>query len=356
MSGRCMENQKLINEKSLQRYIYEILTYGDKKKYQSLFPSKFKNWASKGVKVIIPGYPISYNNGQNKHMADFRIIFNDCTYLNIEVEWQVTRFNHGKAVYDKAYRGKNGFLVVINNDRKHDSFIESDNISVVNAEDFSFWFLKRAKHIVDGTISNYLTEYESRANKNWLVFLPSTGRNRGDSLNDYVLRGRNKGVWAFRYSKTRLVMKNILDITAGDTVVFAYDFTYGEGTRGRQFHSHTKWKFTGLDILKVKKGYYCDLYDNTFEMDNWAELTNDEKINNKLYMHYFQYQFPPTAGSEKYFTSNTTHITICNDSSTLPGWMEFIEQLRWSSSTQGAPAELSDEAMQALYFILGNID
>lgn len=41
----------------------------------------------------------------------------------------------------------------------------------------------------------------------------------GDSLNDYVLRGRSKGVWAFRYSNTQTVMKNILDITAGDTVI-----------------------------------------------------------------------------------------------------------------------------------------
>ena len=47
MSGRCMENQKLINEKTLQRYIYEILTYGSKKKFLSLFPEKFKGLAQK---------------------------------------------------------------------------------------------------------------------------------------------------------------------------------------------------------------------------------------------------------------------------------------------------------------------
>ena len=65
MSGRCMKNQKLINEKTLQRYIYEILTYGSKKKFLSLFPEKFKGLAQKKVKVIIPEYPVSYN-GHNQ--------------------------------------------------------------------------------------------------------------------------------------------------------------------------------------------------------------------------------------------------------------------------------------------------
>lgn len=356
MPGRCMESQKLISEKTLQRYIYEILTYGSKKKYQSLFPAKFEKWSQKKVKVIIPEYPLSYNNGQSKHLTDFHIIFKDNTCLNIEVEWRVTRFNHGKEVYDMAYKDTKGFLIVINNDCKPDSFIETDNISVLDAVDFSYWFLKNAKHIIDGTIGNYLNEYETRANKNWLIFLPSAGRNGGDSYNDYTLRGRNKGVWAFRYSSTPSVMKNILDITAGDTVIFVYGFTYGKGTHGRQFYIHTQWTFTGLDILKVKKGYYCDLNDDTFEIEDWKEMDNDDKISSKRYMHYFQYQYPPIDGNEKYFSSSIKPISISNDSSTLPGWDEFITQLRKSSSTQGGPAELSNEAMNALYRILGNTD
>ncbi len=355
MSGRCMENQKLINEKTLQRYIYEILTYGSKKKFLSLFPEKFKGLAQKKVKVIIPEYPVSYN-GHNKHITDFRIIFTDLSYLNIEVEWQVSRFNHGKEVYDYAYSGTKGFILVVSNDRKADSFIDSDNISVLDAIDFSYWFLKKAKHIVDGTIGNYLSEYESRASKCWLVFLPSAGRNDGDSLNDYVLRGRSKGVWAFRYSNTQTVMKNILDITAGDTVIFAYNFKYGEGVKGRQLYPETEWKFTGLDILKVKKGYYCDLSDDTFEIEEWTRLPEEDKINSKRYMHYFQYLFPPADNNEKYFTSSKLPVTLCNDSSTLPGWYEFIESLRWSCSNQGAPAELSDEAMNALYCIIGDVN
>lgn len=356
MPGRCMENQKLISEKTLQRYIYEILTYSSKKKYQSLFPEKFVEWSKKRVKVIIPEYPLSYNNEQNKHLTDFHIIFKDNTCLNIEVEWQVSRFNHGNEVYDMAYKGTKGFLIVLSNDRKPDSFIEAENISVLDAVDFSYWFLKKAKHIIDGTIGNYLNEYESRANKNWLIFLPSAGRNGGDSYNDYTVKGRNKGVWAFRYSNTQMVMRNILDITAGDTVIFVYGFTYGKGTHGRQFHADTQWTFSGIDILKVKKGYYCDLYDDTFENENWGSIIGDNKTSSKRYMHYFQFLYPPTAGNEKYFTSSKTPVSISNDSSTLPGWIEFINQLRWSSSNQGGPAELSNEAMNALYCILGDIN
>ena len=175
-------------------------------------------------------------------------------------------------------------------------------------------------------------------------------------VNDYVLRGRSKGVWAFRYSNTQTVMKNILDITAGDTVIFAYNFKYGEGVKGRQLYPETEWKFTGLDILKVKKGYYCDLSDDTFEIEEWTRLPEEDKINSKRYMHYFQYLFPPADNNEKYFTSSKLPVTLRNDSSTLPGWYEFIESLRWSCSNQGAPAELSDEAMNALYCIIGDVN
>lgn len=355
MPRRCVENQKLINEKSLQRYIYEIMTYGNKEKFKSLFPAKFKNFAKKKVKIIIPEYPIYYNNNQNKHLADFRIIFNDNSYLNIEVEWKVSRYNHGKEVYDTAYRGDKGFLIVIHNDRKLDHFIEEDNITVITAEDFSYWYTKKSKQFVDGTISNYLPQYHSSTNKNWLIFLPSSGRNSGDSLNDYLSKGRPKGIWAFRYSNTQAVMKNILDIKAGDTVIFVYDFKYGTGTRGRQFYHNTNWSFTGLDILKVKNGYYCDLYDNTFETREWSNLTGDEKINSKLYMNYFQFYYPSNIQSERYFSSNRHPIKICNDSSSLPGWIEFIDKLRWSSSNQGAPALLNDEALLTLYSIIGDL-
>lgn len=355
MPRRCMETQKLINEKSLQRYIYEIMTFGNKEKFKSLFPNKFKEYANKKVKIIIPEYPIFYNNNQNKHLADFRIIFNDNTFLNIEVEWQVTRFNHGKDVYDIAYRGTKGFLIVINNNYPPENYIEPDNISVIDALEFSFWFTRNSKQIIDGTISNYLPQYQSNTNKNWLIFLPSAGRNSGDSLNDYLLKGRNKGVWAFRYSNSLETMKNILDIKAGDTVIFVYNFTYGKGTRGRQFYHSTNWNFTGLDILKVKKGYYCDIYDNTFENEEWNNLTGDEKINSKLYMHYFQYYYPPNINSEKYFSSSNYPIKICNDSSNLPGWLEFIDKLRWSSSNQGAPVQITTEALMAIYSILGQL-
>ncbi|MBE6829802.1 MAG: hypothetical protein E7519_06295 [Ruminococcaceae bacterium] len=348
-----MYGNSKISEKTLQRYIYEILTYGVKEKYLSLFPPKFLHFARKPVKVIIPEYPLLYNSERNKHITDFRIIFDDNTALNIEVEWQVSRFTHGKEVYEKLYAGGKGFVLVINNNRNPDSFIDENDISVVDANDFSFWFLKKAKHIVDGTISNYNAEYAARIHKNWFVFLPASGRNCGDSLNDYTKKGQKNGVWAFRYSTRHKAMKNILDITAGDTIVFVYDFKYGSATRGRQFYYNTAWQFSGLDILKIKNGYYCDLYDSTFETDTWKALSRDEKVHQKEYMHYFRYQFPPAIESEKYFTSIRNPITIFNNSSELPGWLEFIDQLRWSSSTGGAPAELSEEALSALYTILG---
>lgn len=126
--------------------------------------------------------------------------------------------------------------------------------------------------------------------------------------------------------------------------------------KGRQLYSETEWKFTGLDILKVKKGYYCDLSDDTFEIEEWTRLPEEDKINSKRYMHYFQYLFPPADDNEKYFTSSKLPVTLRNDSSTLPGWYEFIESLRWSCSNQGAPAELSDEAMNALYCIIGDVN
>lgn len=354
MAQRCMESQKLINEKTLQRYIFETLTYGGMEKCRSFFPDKFKKYLKKTIKVIIPEYPIFYNNGQ-KHLADFRVVFKDDTYLNIEVEWITSNFKHGEGVYNTAYKDEKGFLIVLYDDRKQNSYIQEDNISVISAEEFSFWFTKKSKHIVDGNISNYLPEYSSKSHKNWLVFLPSTGRNDGESKNDYLKKGRRKGVWAFRYSKTPKVMQNVLDITAGDTVVFVYDFKYYKGTRGRQFHYDTSWSFSGLDIVKVKNGYYCDLNDATFETEEWRKSKDKDKVMSKNYMHYFQFKYFPNNISEKYFSSQYWPINVFNNSSDTEEWKTFIDKLRWSSSNSGTPAELTDQEMQKLYTILNDV-
>lgn len=353
MAQRCMEAQKLINEKTLQRYIFETLTYGGKEKYRSFFPEKFKEYSQKSVKVIIPEYPIFYSKTK-KHFADFRIVFKDGTYLNIEVEWKTSKFIHGQEVYDTVYKDEKGFLIVLHDDCKEGSFIQKENISVISAEEFSFWFLKKSKHIVNGTISNYVPNYNSRSHKNWLIFLASTGRNGGDSKNDYLIKGRKKGVWAFRYSNTSNVMQNILDITAGDTVVFVYDFNYYNGTRGRQFYIDSSWNFSGLDIVKVKNGYYCDLNDDTFETENWRKSSDKDKIMVKDYMHYFQFEYFPNNRSERYFSSKYCPIEICNNSSNTNEWKMLIDKLRWSSSKSGAPVEITDEEMRELYTILND--
>lgn len=344
--SRSMESQKLINEKTLQRYIYETIAYGEKEDVKKMYPKKFDEIFKKQIKVIIPEFPIKYidNKGNERiHKSDFRIIFKDNEYVNIEVEWKTSRFNHGKEVYDIAYKENNGFLVVIKNDEGNE-YIEKENIVEINAESFSFWFLRKSKHIIDGTISNYIEDYNSRSRKNWVVFLPSKGKNNGESLKDYKDKGLTKKKWAFRYSIKKPVMKNIFDIMAGDIVVFIHQMEYGENTKGRQIFVDKDWRFKGIDIVKVVNGYYCDFKDSTFECEQWENIEDDiEKISNKIYMHYFDFKHEIGAENNKLFPRFSKECL-----KSVPEWEEFVNQLRWSCNNEGAPAEISECALNFL--------
>jgi len=267
-----------------------------------------------------------------KHKTDLRVIYNDDSFHNIEVEWKTSKFNHGKKVYEECYNEHKGFIIVLENDQLH-NYMDLSDINEINPESFSFWFLKRAKKIVDGTIGNYVSNYISRSQKIWLIYLATKGRKGGHSREDYLSKARKKDKWAFRYTNRKIIMKNILEIMAGDIVVFVWDL---KGTRGREIYVNGNWSFSGLDIVQVRTGYYCDISDNTFEDENWDR--ND--VLNKQYMHYFEFYFPPKVNDERLYCKRNNKklkfpVFQKNELARLEGWEGFVKKLRRSCNTEG---------------------
>ncbi|PFK99269.1 hypothetical protein COJ01_19980 [Priestia megaterium] len=354
--SRSMESQKLINEKTAQRFFYETLSYGETSSLKKLYPPKARSY-KKEIKVIIPEYPIKYIDNQGKekvHRTDFRIIYKDDSYHNVEVEWKTSKFTHGKEVYKQCYQDNKGFLLVFEHDKNID-YIEEENISIVDPEWLSFWFLKRAKDIIDGTIANHVSHYQTRNSKNWLIYLPQGG----GSKKDYLDKGRKQGKWAFRYSSTKKVMENILEIKAGDIVVFVWGLA---GVKHRKIELTGEWSFSGLDIFRVKNGYYCDFRDGAFETDRWNDLSTDfdkneqELITTKEYMHYFEYDSKSVHG--KYYKTDENKgnkfqfprmdVKKLKKYNLEKSWESFVNCLSWSMNNQGAPAELHEDELNAL--------
>lgn len=362
--NRSIETQKLINEKTIQRYIFEELNYRNEDVMKKFYPSKIlQQLGDKKIKVIIPNYPIQIISNDDKiqkpHIADFRIIYNDNTYHNVEVEWITSRFDsHTQMVYDQCYKDNKGFLIVLEDDSNTSSkisYIDSSDVKQISAEEFSYWYAFKAKFIVDETISNYVPHYITRNQKIWLIYLPSSGTNGNNSMKDYLKKGRKKGKWAFTYSNKGKHMKNILNISRGDVVVFVWGLKMLNGTHQRQINFSNDWYITGVDICNIKKGYYCDFNDNTFETDEW--ISNGD-IEEKKYMHYFKFDrnFLYTSidngdGIEesKIFYKNTAE-GIDDRQEKIES---TIEKLAWSLNNQGVPAELTVDEYKAVLMYLG---
>ncbi len=183
--SRELETQKLVDEHTVQRYIFEELNYGGSAILKNFYPdSILGDFSKKQIKVIIPNFPLGsiLKNGRNipEHITDFRIIYTDNTYHNIEVEWTTTAFkNHGKEMYDKYYKNGKGFIIVLDDDslgKTKFDYIDKKYIKSIDAEAFARWFTFKSKYLVDNTISSYLPHYDSGTRRHWVIYLSATGK------------------------------------------------------------------------------------------------------------------------------------------------------------------------------------
>ncbi|MED4015523.1 hypothetical protein [Sutcliffiella cohnii] len=359
---KSIETQKLINEKVVQRYIFEKLNYGNKETLKEFYPETiYKGVKDKTIKVIIPEYPIECTKEVNgkvekfQHVTDFRIIYKDNTYHNVEVEWRTSRFNsHTREVYEQCYKGGKGFIIVFYDDSSYDSkisYIDNKNIKEISTEEFTYWFAFKSKHLVEETLINYIPKYTPRNRNIWLIYLPTYGANKGNSENDFLKRAEKKGKWAFRYSEKGVIMKNILDIYRGDLVVFIWGLKIDrETTHQRKINIENDWYVSGVVITEVIKGYYCDDKDDTFEKENWKIHRNPE---DKEYMHYFnfdkKYRYSSVNQTTKLFLKDTK-LMINERNDNLKG---IIENIRLSLNKQGAPEKITVDDYNALLMHLG---
>lgn len=273
-------------------------------------------------RVLVPEYPLD----SPAHRTDFRLIFNDGTVRNIEVEWTTSRFRHGEQVAINHYSNQKGFLIVLQDDRGDaPAYASSLDVVQIDPEEFFWWFAKNAPRILGATIAVH-TDRRLREPKYWVIYVGKLG----NAENDYVLRGYPNGVWAFRYLKGRN-FANVTSIISGDIVVF----TTGWKAPGRQIYPGREWSSSRVDVLEVTRGYWCDYRDRTFEKRGW-----DGTPETKEYMHYFG--FNKLADSEKLFSKGRLAGTQFDPDNVLD--IEICDTMRFSNTRQGAPIELSESA------------
>lgn len=338
--SRSIENAKLIDEKVLRRYVYEKLVFGKHSERSLLMPDRLRR---KRLKVVVPEFPLL----SPKKRTDFRLIFNDSTWQNVEVEWATSTFkDHGEEDARSNYAGGKGYLIVTEDDHETATrwikdLVEDGQLKVMTVDhsDFTYWFVKNSKFFLEGTIAQYSPEYQRRDKRYWVIYISKSG----GSEQDYFYKGRSKGVWAFRYSKGETA-KSILSITTGDVVIFAARWTV---PGGRMIYpgKARNWTCKHIDIFDVSVGYYCDFEDETFEDAGFKETRKPE---NKEYMHYFRF-FPRVRSEHN------------RDGERQPVWIEgkdfdpireedqeICAAFRTSNARRGGPVELSEQAFQVL--------
>ena len=359
---KSIETQKLINEKVVQRYIFEKLNYGNKEILKDFYPEDiFNNVKDKAIKVIIPEYTIECSkveNGEEKkfqHVTDFRIIYKDNTFHNVEVEWRTSRFDsHTQEVYEQCYKGGKGFIIVFYNDSSYNpkiSYIDNNDVKEISTEDFTYWFVFKSKHLVEETLINYHPKFTPKNRNIWLIYLPTFGANKGNSKNDFFIKAEKKGKWAFRYSNKGDIMKKILNIYKGDLVVFVWGLKVNKDTtHQRKITINNDWYVSGVVITEVSKGYYCDDKDDTFETEEWKKYNKPE---DKEYMHYFnfdrKYRYSSVNETNKLFYKDTK-IMINERQDNLEG---VIEKIRLSLNKQGAPENITVDDYNSLLMHVG---
>lgn len=324
--SRSLESAQLINEKILQRYVFEMLSKSTDTR-RKLLPDDLKSRAKK-FRVLIPEYPLSNPD----HRTDFRLIFNDGTNRNVEVEWTTSRFHHGGDTALAHYSKDAGFVVVLQDDRSHAPSYTNDIVVVaIDPEEFFWWFAKNAPRLLGATIALHADGYQVRETKYWVIYVGK----EGGAEDDYIVRGFPKGVWAFRYVQGKN-FANVSSINRGDIVVFT---TGWKGTGGRQIYAGKNWSTSRVDVLKVTKGYWCDYSDGTFEISDW-----DQRPETKQYMHYFAYD--KMTDSEKLFKKGQLSGKQFQDGDMLD--KEICYAMRMSNTQRGSPYELSQEAFARL--------
>lgn len=157
----------------------------------------------------------------------------------------------------------------------------------IDPREFSWWFSKRARNLLDSTVSAHMDSYEVRQRKYWLVYIGT----HAEAEKDYFEIGRDKGIWAFRYAVGENLAK-IMSVMKGDVIVFTSKW---KTARGREIYPGGNWSCSHIDIFPTTRGYYCDLKDRTFEPSSW-----DGTPEGKEYMHYFR--FKKTADRERLYS------------------------------------------------------
>jgi hypothetical protein len=329
MPTRSLESAHLISEKILQRYVFEKLSESTSTR-RSLLPQRLHSKAAT-FKVLIPEYDLT----NPTHRADFRLIFRDKSTQNIEVEWTTSKFKHGEEVARTHYANEKGFLLTLENDRDNAAdYAKTLDVVEIDPQEFSWWFSRNARTLLDSTIAAHTDSYSVRPPKYWVIYIGKGG----GAENDYLERGRPNGVWAFRYNRGEN-LTNIISILRRDIVVFASKWKV---PGGRQIEPGRTWSCSHIDVFEVTQGYWCDFSDRTFEKANWSGQPED-----KEYMHYFRFS---NAAKKEMLYKTTDRVSFKGSDFNKKDQVDvdLCDALRKSNTQSGAPVEISQAVFENL--------
>ena len=379
-------SKKLIDEKVLQQYFFELFMLADAKRRKDLLPEKYWNGYSstgniKGLQPEVTLSTIKDKNGKDKkHIVDFvlyPIKDKGLKKLNIEIKWLKEDFEEWRYPY---YDGslEEGFVVCMNaeNSSEIDFIIDKvtgkkTNIPVVylEPEDFKKWFTKNSYNIISQALSNKLKIKPNRltGRKYWLIAM------RSDAMKHYTNFGRKNYIWAFRDNKNP---ENIMKILEDDYIVFVnisndkpFRMIYPkykdelrkiEKSRGGFVNSKDiSWDINLIDIFKVKDGYKIDysrdkLYTGFDE--EWVE-EGMKDVADKTYTQFVRFKTYDRSDQYQYYWDKDENFKIDRDK--FDGEDEVTESLvsimRKSLNSSGDAVEMTHDAFQKIVQIVSEV-
>jgi hypothetical protein len=270
MKDKKKINRNPFNEKLIHRYYFETLYLGDTNIKKKLVPDDLKQKISK-LNLIVPEDTLLYSG----YRSDFTIYLKeDDVGIPVEIKWTSKEFNKINQI--NALKNKKGFLV---------SFDDPINVSIphvkIDLNDFKRWLIKRIDSLWDDSVSEKIKSKEGE--KSWIVILRGSGAlDNFHKMIHYCKSNKLSNFWAFK--NERYVIRNILDLSINDEMIFIFAKTRGNEGSKMILNSNQPLEISEIYHTNIEVPYYINLKSTFFEK------SSDLPINKRIWPHFFDFK------------------------------------------------------------------